>query len=178
MGITFDLSAGERLGIVGPNGSGKSTLIKALVGEMPLMGGELTIRTSASVGYFDQENRRLPDDVSALTAVLDTGKDETLVRTVLGRLRLGKESSLKAVADLSWGERAKTLLARLILGDHDLLILDEPTNYLDIETQDALLQALDEFPGGIIFVSHDRHFLETLATKTLEIGREESQGER
>lgn len=170
-GIDFELSAGERLGIVGPNGSGKSTLIKSLLGEVPVLEGELSIHSNASVGYFDQEIRRLPEEASALAAVLETGKDETLVRTVLGRLRLRKESTLKPVADLSWGERAKTLLARLILGDHDLLILDEPTNYLDIETQDALLQALAAFPGGIIFVSHDRHFLETLATKTVELGR-------
>ena len=172
-GISFELSAGERLGIIGKNGSGKSTLIKTLVGEVPRLGGEFAIRSGASVGYFDQENRKLPGDTSALAAVLATGKDETLVRTVLGRMRLGKESSLKDVADLSWGERAKVLLARLILGDHDLLILDEPTNYLDIETQDALLQALAEFPGGIIFVSHDRYFLETLATETLELTRPE-----
>lgn len=168
-GIDIELSAGERLGIVGPNGCGKSTLLKALVGEAPLLGGELSIRPSASVGYFDQEIRRLPEGASALASVLETGKDETLVRTVLGRMRLRKESTLKPVTDLSWGERAKTLLARLILGDHDLLILDEPTNYLDIETQDALLQALASFPGGIIFVSHDRHFVGTLATKVLTI---------
>ena len=83
--------------------------------------------------------------MSALDAVLATGKDETLVRTVLGRMRLRKESALKKVADLSWGERAKVLLARLILGDHDLLILDEPTNYLDIETQDVLLRGSGRF---------------------------------
>lgn len=166
-GISFELGSGERLGIVGPNGSGKSTLIKTLVGRLSPLAGEVSFATNTSLGYFDQENRELPSDVSALHAVLATGKDETLVRTVLGRMRLRNESALKQVADLSWGERAKVLLARLILGDHDLLVLDEPTNYLDIETQDVLLEALADFPGGVIFVSHDRFFLDALATKRL-----------
>jgi ATPase components of ABC transporters with duplicated ATPase domains len=169
-GIRFELRSGERLGIAGPNGCGKSTLIKTLIGEIPPLAGEVWLSPGASVGYFDQEGRALPSAKSALEAVLETGKDETLVRTVLGRMRLRKESALKRVADLSWGERAKVLLARLILGNHDLLILDEPTNYLDIETQDVLLEALSGFPGGIIFVSHDRYFLDALATEKLFLG--------
>lgn len=88
----------------------------------------------------------------------------------MGRMRIRRESVHKPVGDLSAGERAKVLLARLILGDHNLLVLDEPTNYLDIETQDALLEALEQFPGGIVFVAHDRHFIETLATEVLDLG--------
>jgi ATPase subunit of ABC transporter with duplicated ATPase domains len=101
---------------------------------------------------------------------LGTGRDETLARTVMGRMGVRRETVTKKVAKLSSGERAKALLAVLILGDNNLLVLDEPTNYLDIETQDVLLEALADFPGGILFVSHDRHFVEELATETLTLG--------
>jgi ATPase subunit of ABC transporter with duplicated ATPase domains len=112
----------------------------------------------------------VPPDLTALEAVLGTGRDETLVRTVMGRMGVRRETVNKRVAKLSSGERAKVLLAELILGDNNLLVLDEPTNYLDIETQDVLLEALVDFPGGIMFVSHDRFFVEELATETVTPG--------
>ena len=93
-----------------------------------------------------------------------------MVRTVMGRMGVRRETVNKPVAKLSSGERAKVLLAGIILGDNNLLVLDEPTNYLDIETQDVLLEALTQFPGGILFVSHDRFFVEALATQTLTLG--------
>lgn len=169
-GITFSLAAGDRLAILGSNGSGKTTVLRTLLGELPPLSGQVRLVPSARVGYFDQETRQLPMDQTALRVVLATGKDETLVRTVMGRMRMRRESVHKSVGALSAGERAKVLLARLILGDHNLLVLDEPTNYLDIETQDALLEALEQFPGGIVFVAHDRHFIETLATEVLNLG--------
>lgn len=168
--ITFSLAAGDRLAILGSNGSGKTTVLRTLLGELPPLSGQVRLVPSARVGYFDQETRQLPMDQTALRVVLATGKDETLVRTVMGRMRMRRESVHKSVGALSAGERAKVLLARLILGDHNLLVLDEPTNYLDIETQDALLEALEQFPGGIVFVAHDRHFIETLATEVLNLG--------
>jgi ATPase subunit of ABC transporter with duplicated ATPase domains len=141
-----------------------------VLGEIPPLHGDIRLAPSIEVGYFDQENRRVPPDVTALEAVLGTGRDETLARIVMGRMGARRETVNKKVAKLSSGERAKVLLAGLILGDNNLLVLDEPTNYLDIETQDVLLEALRDFPGGILFVSHDRYFVEELATDALTPG--------
>ena len=172
-GISLDLAAGDRLAIQGPNGCGKTTLLRTLLREVPPLGGEVSLSRAARVGYFDQEGRRLPHASTALEAVLSTGRDETLCRTVLGRMAVRRETVNKPVEKLSAGERAKVLLATLILDEHNLLALDEPTNHLDIETQDVLLDALLDFPGGILFTSHDRHFAQSLATKTLDLQRDE-----
>jgi ATP-binding cassette subfamily F protein 3 len=168
--LSLDLWAGDRLAILGPNGCGKTALLRTVLGEIPPLHGDVRLASSSKVGYFDQDNRLVPVDVTALEAVCGTGRDETLVRTVLGRMGVRRETVNKKVAKLSSGERAKVLLAGLILGDNNLLVLDEPTNYLDIETQDVLLEALVGFPGGILFVSHDRYFVEKLATETMTLG--------
>ncbi len=168
--ISFALEGGDRLAVVGSNGSGKTTLLRTLLGEMEPISGEVKTSPSASVGYFDQENRTVEPETVALRAVLDSGCDETLARTVMGRMGVKRDTVHKPFGTLSAGERAKVLLTRLILGACNLLVLDEPTNYLDIETQDVLLEALSDFPGGILFVSHDRHFVEELATEVVELG--------
>ncbi|MEJ7815121.1 MAG: ABC-F family ATP-binding cassette domain-containing protein [Rubrobacter sp.] len=168
--LSLDLWAGDRLAILGPNGCGKTALLRTVLGEIPPLQGDVRLTPSSNIGYFDQDNRLVPPDVTALEAVLGTGRDETLIRTVMGRMGIRRETVNKKVAKLSSGERAKVLLAGLILGDNNLLVLDEPTNYLDIETQDTLLEALGDFPGGILFVSHDRYFVEELATETLTPG--------
>ena len=165
--LSLDLWAGDRLAVLGPNGCGKTALLRTVLGEIPSLHGDVRLAPSSKVGYFDQDNRLVSPAVTALEAVLGTGRDETLVRTVMGRMGVRRETVNKKVAKLSSGERAKVLLAGLILGDNNLLVLDEPTNYLDIETQDVLLEALRDFPGGILFVSHDRYFVEELATETL-----------
>jgi ATP-binding cassette, subfamily F, member 3 len=168
--LSFELSAGDRLAVLGPNGCGKTALLRTALGEIPPLRGDVCLVPSAKVGYFDQDNRLVPPDVTALEAVLGTERDETLARTVMGRMGVRRETVNKPVAKLSSGERAKVLLAGIILSDNNLLVLDEPTNYLDIETQDVLLEALKTFPGGILFVSHDRYFVEALATGTLTLG--------
>jgi ATP-binding cassette subfamily F protein 3 len=168
--LTFELAAGDRLAVLGPNGSGKTALLRTVLGEIPPLHGDVRLASSCKVGYFDQDNNLVPPDVTALEAVLETGRDETLARTVMGRMGIRRETVNKKVEQLSSGERAKVLLAMLILGDNNLLVLDEPTNYLDIETQDVLLEALKDFPGGILFVSHDRYFVEELATETMTPG--------
>jgi ATP-binding cassette, subfamily F, member 3 len=167
---SFELSAGERLAVLGPNGCGKTALLRTALGEIPPLRGDVRLASSAKVGYFDQDNRLVPPHLTALEAVLGSGRDETLARTVMGRMGVRKDTVNKPVAKLSSGERAKVLLARIILSDNNLLVLDEPTNYLDIETQDVLLEALKDFPGGILFVSHDRYFVDALATQTLTLG--------
>lgn len=135
---------------MGPNGCGKTAPIRTLLGEIPALSGRSR---------------------TALEAAISDERDASLVRTVMGRMGLRGETVNKPVERLSSGERARTLLARLILGDHNLPVLDDPTGCLDVvETQDVLLDALREFPGGIIFVSHDRHLTDALATRTLVLG--------
>ena len=168
--LSFEVSAGDRVAVLGPNGSGKTALLRTVLGEIPALGGAFRLAPSANVGYFDQDTRSVPPDDTALQAVSRTGRDETLIRTVMGRMGVRRETVNKRTARLSSGERAKVILAGIILGDNNLLVLDEPTNFLDIETQDVLLEALEDFPGGILFVSHDRHFVEQLATRTLSLG--------
>ena len=168
--LSFEVSAGDRVAVLGPNGSGKTALLRTVLGEIPALGGNFRLAPSAKVGYFDQDTRSVPPDDTALEVVSRTGHDQTLIRTVMGRMGVRKETVNKEAAKLSSGERAKVLLARIILGDTNLLVLDEPTNYLDIETQDVLLEALADYPGGMLFVSHDRYFVERLATETLSLG--------
>ena len=169
-GVSFDLAAGDRLAVVGPNGCGKTALLRTVMGEIPSLRGETRTSPSARVGYFDQDNRLPSTEATALRIVAGLGGDETLARTVMGRMGVRRETATKPARRLSSGERAKVLLARLVLGENDLLILDEPTNHLDIETQDVLLDALADFPGGVLFVSHDRYFVDELATETLHLG--------
>ncbi len=144
--LYFDLWTGDRLCILGPNGCGKTALLRTALGEIPPLHGDVRLAPSSKVGYFDQDNRLVPPDVTALEAVLGTGRDETLVRTVMGRMGVRRETVNKKVAKLSSGERAKVLLAGIILGDNNLLVLDEPTNYLDIRDPGRITRSPQRLP--------------------------------
>jgi len=162
----IDLEIGDKLGIFGPNGSGKSTLVKALMGELKHK-GDLWIAPGARVGYFAQGHDGLDPDISAEEQLLRVvGKDnKALVRGVLAKFQIKGEDAEREISSLSGGERARVALADLIARKRNLLILDEPTNYLDIRSKTAIEKALSSYKGSIIVVTHDRYLLDNLCNK-------------
>jgi len=162
----IDLEIGERLGLFGPNGSGKSTLVKALMGELP-HNGELWIAPGAKIGYFAQGHDGLDPALTAEDQLLKAlGKDnKALARQVLSRFLLTGKDAEREISSLSGGERARVALAYLIAERRNLLILDEPTNYLDIRSRTAIEEALDAYKGTMIIVTHDRYLLDRLCSR-------------
>jgi macrolide transport system ATP-binding/permease protein len=160
------IGPGEKLALVGPNGSGKSTLIK-----MILSGEEgIKISPSAKIGYFSQNFEILDEDSILLeTIIKDSPHSETYIRTMLGRLLFRRDDVYKRIQVLSGGERVKASVAKLILSDNNLLIMDEPTNYLDIASIEALEEAMSAFEGSLIFATHDRALIDRVATGLLVI---------
>ncbi len=171
-GLTFSVKRGERLLITGPNGCGKSSLLKALLGKLPTGAGSVTFGYNVRVGYYDQENQNLSPDKTVLDELWDAyptiGRRE--LYSVLAVFMFRGEDVEKTVSVLSGGERARLTLAKLILSKVNVLILDEPTNHLDISSREALENALDAFEGTVIAVSHDRYFMQRLATRILSLG--------
>ncbi len=161
----------DRLLILGQNGCGKSTLIKLIIGKLNPLAGIIEAGYNVEVGYYDQENQNLCPDKTVLDELWDAypRMNEADVRGALGRFRFVGEDVFKTVSVLSGGERARLTLCKLILSKMNLLVLDEPTNHLDIDSREALENALEDFDGTIIAVSHDRYFIEKLATRILEI---------
>jgi len=160
----FHIRGGEKLAIVGPNGCGKTTLVKKLINQDE----GIIISPSVKMGYFSQNLNILDVNKSILQNVRSTSiQDETVIRTVLARLHFFRDDVYKPVGVLSGGERVKTALAKVLLSDINTLILDEPTNFLDIEALDALESLLQEYEGTVIFVSHDRRLIENVATRVL-----------
>ncbi len=161
----------DRLLILGQNGCGKSTLIKMLIGKLEPLSGRIEAGYNVEIGYYDQENQNLDPASTVLDELWDAypRMTETEVRNTLGQFRFVGEDVYKSVGVLSGGERARLTLAKLILSKMNLLVLDEPTNHLDIDSREALETALEQFDGTIIAVSHDRYFIEKLATRILEI---------
>jgi ATP-binding cassette subfamily F protein 3 len=161
-GLSFQLQRGKRLGIMGPNGSGKTTLLRILMGDEEPTAGEVKRGHLIEFGYLDQHLKALPDDQPVLKAVWpepDPEVDEPRMRSLLGRFGLTGDQVYQPVGKLSGGERSRAALARLVALGVNVLVLDEPTNHLDIWACDALEQALLEFEGTVIVVSHDRYFL-------------------
>src|ERR1700686_2343164 len=162
----FTINAGERVAIVGPNGSGKTSLLKALLGELRPLSGRVKMGPRVAMRYYDQHLADLDPSKTVLTELQDAfGLPEETLRTFLGRLLFHGDDAFKTIRSLSGGEKSRVALAKLMLDDAGLLLLDEPTNHLDTPAQEMLEEALQDFEGTIVFVSHDRYFIDAIATR-------------
>lgn len=169
---TFTIKRGEKVAFVGKNGEGKSTLVKCIMGEIPYT-GTLKIGHNVRIGYFAQNQASLLDESITVFDTIDrvaVGDIRTKIRDILGAFMFGGEASDKKVKVLSGGEKTRLAMIRLLLEPVNLLILDEPTNHLDMRTKDVLKQAIRDFNGTVILVSHDREFLDGLVSKVYEFG--------
>ncbi len=169
---TFTIKRGEKVAFVGKNGEGKSTLVKCIMGEIPFT-GNLKIGHNVKIGYFAQNQATLLDGEITVFDTIDrvaVGDIRTRIRDILGAFMFGGEASDKKVKVLSGGEKTRLAMIRLLLEPVNLLILDEPTNHLDMKTKDILKQAIKDFNGTVIVVSHDREFLDGLVEKVYEFG--------
>jgi ATP-binding cassette, subfamily F, member 3 len=171
--LTYILEKGERVALVGPNGAGKSTLMKILAGRLPLLEGQRKEGHNVIVSYFSQDQ----DDLLASTKtvwdeVYSVAPNHIVpqLRTLLGCFLFSGDTIEKPVSVLSGGERSRLVLCKLLLSPANCLLLDEPTNHLDIRSKDILMDSLRDYEGTLVFVSHDRYFLDGLATKVLEVG--------
>jgi ATP-binding cassette subfamily F protein 3 len=169
----FVIERGDRVALVGPNGAGKSTLIRLLAGLEPVTSGEIRLGHNVEISYFAQDQYkeldpavRLLDDLWSLAP----RATETELRTLLGCFLFSGDAVFRPVGVLSGGERNRYALARILLRPSNFLLLDEPTNHLDLRAKEVLVEALEEFSGTLVFVSHDRYFLDRLATRVFEIG--------
>ena len=170
-GLDFLVKKNDRLLIIGPNGCGKSTLIKILMKTLTPLAGKVEDGYNVEIGYYDQENQNLDPDKTVIDELWDQYPTlpEQKIRSTLAWFNFFGEDVFKTVKMLSGGERARLTLSKLILSHMNLLILDEPTNHLDIDSREALESALEEFDGTIISVSHDRYFIEKLASRIIEL---------
>ena len=175
---TFLLQKGNKMAIIGENGKGKSTLLKTLVGILPSLGGEFTIGNNVEWGYFDQQKAVL-DDADPEQTILDNFWEEypklvrEEVRSALGGFLFSGEDVMKKMGQLSGGEKVRLSLCKIFQTKPNLLILDEPTNHMDIVGKQALEQMLADFPGTVLFVSHDRYFIKQVATHVLDFTKDE-----
>lgn len=171
--INFHLNRGDSTALVGPNGVGKSTLLKTIVEKLPSLAGNLHYGSNVSIGYYDQEQAELSSNKKVLNELWDEYplKSEKEIRTVLGNFLFSGDDVLKIVSTLSGGEKARLALAKMMLQKSNFLILDEPTNHLDLDSKEVLENALIDYPGTILFVSHDRYFINRIATKVIELNR-------
>jgi ATP-binding cassette, subfamily F, member 3 len=174
-GVTFVINRADRVGLVGVNGAGKSTLIKLLAGAEMATAGEIRLGHNVEVDYFAQDQykaldpeARLIDDIASVAPAALSG--QTQLRTLLGCFLFSDDEVFKRIRVLSGGERNRYALARMLLRPPNFLLLDEPTNHLDLRAKDVLLEALRKYTGTVVFVSHDRYFIDKLATRIFEIG--------
>jgi len=171
--VNFMIERGDRIALVGVNGAGKSTLIKLLVGREPLTTGEYKLGHNVQSDYFAQDqykeldaNARIIDDIGTLSP----RSTETELRSLLGCFLFSADEVFKRIGVLSGGERNRYALLRMLLHPANFLLLDEPTNHLDMRAKDVLLEALSKYTGTVVFVSHDRYFIDKLANRVFEVG--------
>src|SRR5213075_1827983 len=172
-GFDFQVRRGERWCVMGKNGAGKSTLLKMVAGALAPDAGTVKLGASLSVGYFAQQSLDLLDP--DLTVWEQIQKDFPLenagvLRNLLGAFQFSGDDVEKKIRSLSGGEKSRLVIARMLLDPPNFLVLDEPTNHLDLETKEMLVAALADFPGTMLFVSHDRTFLRGLSNRVLEVG--------
>ena len=166
----LELLRGDRVGLIGPNGAGKTTLLKTLIGEIPPVGGQVQIGHNVRIGYYSQTHggldmqRTILDEVRQASTFSEEG-----ARSFLGRFLFSGDDVFKSISSLSGGERSRVALAKLTLQGPNVMILDEPTNHLDLQSRQFLEEILGEFEGTLLFVSHDRYFIDSLATKVWAI---------
>lgn len=169
--INVDINKLDAIAVVGPNGIGKSTLIKSIIGQLPLLKGQLKYGANVETGYYDQTQSHLTPSNTVLEELWQdfSTTPEVDIRNRLGAFLFSGDDVKKSVSMLSGGEKARLLLAKLSMENNNFLVLDEPTNHLDIDSKEVLENALIDFDGTLLFVSHDRYFINRLATKVLEI---------
>lgn len=179
--LSFKERKGKRIGIIGPNGIGKSTLLKTILKKQPAISGSIKLGANLEIGYYDQEQQQLHPDKTVLDEVWDDHPEvpETEIRSLLGSFLFVGDDVFKTVKELSGGQKARLELTKLSFQPINFLILDEPTNHLDIDSREVLETAINEFTGTVLFVSHDRYFLNQVATDILNMsstGITHSQG--
>ena len=163
---SFGISKGQRIGILGPNGAGKTTLLNVILGEQEINSGKIELSPGVKIGYFHQDHRTLNfslnpvEQIQKLRPKMEYGE----IRALLGRFQFSKEMVNTKLEKLSGGERARVAMLKLLLEENNVLLLDEPTNHLDTDAKEALEEALSEYDGTLVIVSHDRWFLDQLCT--------------
>lgn len=170
-GVSFDIKRGEKVAIIGPNGVGKSTLFKILLGQVRQDEGEIKIGTNVHIGYYDQEQQQLEETKTIFQEIADTypTMDNGKIRTVLAAFVFTGDDIYKTISSLSGGEKGRISLAKIMLSNANVLMLDEPTNHLDMYSKEILEDALNSYEGTVIYISHDRYFINRTAQKILEL---------
>jgi ATPase subunit of ABC transporter with duplicated ATPase domains len=167
------IDAGEKVAIIGENGVGKTTLLRCLAGDLTPRHGKVKWAEKARIGYFAQDHEYEFEKAEPLfewmSQFTQAGDDDNTVRSMLGRLLFSGEDTKKSVKVLSGGEKGRMLYGKLMLARTNVLLMDEPTNHMDMESIEALNTALDKYRGTLVFVSHDREFVSSIATRIIEI---------